>query len=1478
MAPISGKKRQLEDSSATPKAKKTKVDSAAKPTTKPAADKPLQSTSNLVQEEVDFPRGGGTSFTPLEVKAIRAEAVKEANDELFENKKEKKLKRKRKSEVKSSEKKSGSTDTIRVEHLNYKRINVGMKILAQVISVQPLGLIVSLPNQLMGHVPITHISSELTSRLESMGEDSDASVDDEEEEEESTSKSHVPDLFEMFHPGQFVRTVVSAIHGQGSTDTFVVGRSRDELHKSSRRVELSLVPEKVNEGVVKADLKPGFTLTVAVKSVEDHGYILNLGVPEVSGFLSFKDAQKRFERKLSVGVLLDTVVAKMAGNGRTCNVGVDASLLASSSMTEVSAATSLLPGMLVQSLITTVIPSGLNLQILGFYQGTIDQFHLKAGDVEGNYSVGQKVKARILYDVSQSSPPRFALSLADHVVSLTNKSVSEADKSKVVSLQEAYPIGTILEAVKVVRVETERGLIVEAEAQGFVHISQTSDDHVPSLSSTSGPWKVGTIHRARVTGYFPLDGLLQLSLRQSVLEQKFLQVGEVQPGEVIRGTVKKLTDNALFVSISGNVDGVIWPNHYADIKLKHPQKRFKAGGTIKCRVLTVDVEKKRIALTAKKTLIESKLPVVARLEDAKVGVITHAVVFRATDKSLQVEFYNGMKAIVPAREASETNIGSLPNTFPVGKVVQVRILSVEPDTGRIIASIKQASPNWKSAIMDIGDVEIGHSVEGVITEIQKDKVIVTLQPTQVRALLSFTNLANRRGVSVSQLRTSLKLGDKIQDLVVTTRNPEKGFVLVATKPKEAVGIEKGLTLDNVKIGQVISGRVLRHIRHGALVKVSSHLTGLLHPTDVSDDYEAGKTSPADGTVLKAAVLAIDKAQKQLTLSTRASRLESKYSGNPVDPEIKTLADLKVGQTVRGFIKSVAEHGLFVTLGRGIDARVQIRNVSDQFVKDWKSQFEANQLVKGRILSVDVEKRQVEMTFRSADAAESSQSGLTLSELSEGDKHDGIVRKIEDYGLFIEIEGTKLRGLCHKSEISDNKDADITMALRSFREGDRVKVIVLSVDVEKRRLSLGLKPSYFGVEDFEEDAEDDEDEDEDDQPLGVVADGDYEDVPESGDEDVAGADGGDSDDEEPDEEDDAMDEDDVVVADVPTDIFKKTATKTHPTSKMPTQTLDLGSGFQWTVSADQDEDIDMASSSDDDDEAESSHPKKRKRKEIEQDLTADMHTKTPESNADFERLLLGSPSSSYLWIQYMSFQLQLSEVDKAREIAKRALKTINFREEQEKLNVWLALLNLENVYGTDESLDATFKDAARHMDSKTVHLRMAAIFEQSEKFEKAQEQYTRTCKKFGQSSKVWTLFGEYYLKRGDAEAARKLLPRSLQSLEKRKHLKTISKFAQLEYKLGDPERGKTIFEGIVDSHPKRWDLWSIYLDLEANQKDIGSVRNLFDRLFTLKMTSHKAKAFFKKWLELERRIGDEEGQETVKAKAVEWTQRAAGSSS
>lgn len=85
------------------------------------------------------------------------------------------------------------------------------------------------------------------------------------------------------------------------------------------------------------------------------------------------------------------------------------------------------------------------------------------------------------------------------------------------------------------------------------------------------------------------------------------------------------------------------------------------------------------------------------------------------------------------------------------------------------------------------------------------------------------------------------------------------------------------------------------------------------------------------------------------------------------------------------------------------------------MKDWKPRFRVQQLVKGRVLSLDPKRKTVELTFRSGDMSKLKSSN-TLSAYSEGQKIEGRVKKIEDYGLFIEIQGTKVSGLCHKSEV------------------------------------------------------------------------------------------------------------------------------------------------------------------------------------------------------------------------------------------------------------------------------------------------------------------------------------------------------------------------------------------------------------------------------------------------------------------------------
>ena len=171
-----------------------------------------------------------------------------------------------------------------------------------------------------------------------------------------------------------------------------------------------------------------------------------------------------------------------------------------------------------------------------------------------------------------------------------------------------------------------------------------------------------------------------------------------------------------------------------------------------------------------------------------------------------------------------------------------------------------------------------------------------------------------------------------------------------------------------------------------------------------------------------------------------------------------------------------------------------------------------------------------------------------------------------------------------------------------------------------------------------------------------------------------------------------------------------STKSKSVKTAPASALNVSGGFDWSGRAPSPSPSAASESSSDEAEASSSRQKsksKPKSKDTAFDLAATAPDDSrPSSIPEFDRALLSSPNSSFLWIQYMSFHLQLHEVDKAREIGRRALEKINYREEEEKLNVWMALVNLEIGFGTDDSAEKLFKEASSYNDARLVHVRYA----------------------------------------------------------------------------------------------------------------------------------------------------------------------------
>ncbi|CAG8514945.1 3637_t:CDS:2, partial [Ambispora leptoticha] len=290
-------------------------------------------------------------------------------------------------------------------------------------------------------------------------------------------------------------------------------------------------------------------------------------------------------------------------------------------------------------------------------------------------------------------------------------------------------------------------------------------------------------------------------------------------------------------------------------------------------------------------------------------------------------------------------------------------------------------------------------------------------------------------------------------------------------------------------------------------------------------------------------------------------------------------------------------------------------------------------------------------------------------------------------------------------------------------------------------------------------------------------------------------------------------------------------------------------------------------------------KKAKSQRFVTDETADLNTRKPETNQDFERALLGSPNSSVLWLQYLAHQIGMGEIQKAREIGARALETINQVEETERMNVHKALISLEVQFGSEEDVARVFTSALQVCNAKPLYFALADDYEVHGKIKAAEETYRNMMKKFPEDLEVCSKFGLFLFQQGKNEIARELHKTCLKRFEKRDQIQITTKFATMEFKHGEAERGRTIFERLVQDNRKRSDIWSVWIDMEIkilsedtnknNNTNIEKVRALFERVTAITFSSKVMKFLLNKWMKFEEEFGTLEYIEKVKLKAINY---------
>jgi rRNA biogenesis protein RRP5 len=188
---------------------------------------------------------------------------------------------------------------------------------------------------------------------------------------------------------------------------------------------------------------------------------------------------------------------------------------------------------------------------------------------------------------------------------------------------EDIQIGKVVNDASIVRTDGSLGVLLsiqEGALLAFTHISRVSDERVENLDPKK--YRVGSTHRCRIVSFDPLDGIVQASMEQSVIDAKFFRYEDVQVGQVISDArVIRLdaTTGNLLMSLSPSTDirARCLPSHFADVpKISNPEKRFKQNDKLKVRVLSVDAPNRRVLVTHKKTLVTSKLPFLLSIEEA----------------------------------------------------------------------------------------------------------------------------------------------------------------------------------------------------------------------------------------------------------------------------------------------------------------------------------------------------------------------------------------------------------------------------------------------------------------------------------------------------------------------------------------------------------------------------------------------------------------------------------------------------------------------------------------------------------------------------------------------------------------------------------------------------------------------------------------------------------------------------------------------
>jgi small subunit ribosomal protein S1 len=418
--------------------------------------------------------------------------------------------------------------------------------------------------------------------------------------------------------------------------------------------------------------------------------------------------------------------------------------------------------------------------------------------------------------------------------------------------------------------------------------------------------------------------------------------------------------------------------------------------------------------------------------ELKPGALISARVLKIDNDYVLVNAGLKSEGLIPTREFIGENREL---EIAVGDDVDVTLELVEDGYGETILSREKA----RLAAQWVG-LEKAFEAEEPITGLMTDKVKggFTVMIGDIRAFLPGSL------VDVRPVRDTTHLEGREHEFKCIKLDRKRNNVVVSRRAVLEAGLVevRNALMENLEEGQVVKGIVKNLTDYGAFVDLGG-LDGLLHITDMAWRRVRHPSEIVNvGDEIDVRILKFDRERVRVSLGL-------KQLGD--DPWLNISSRYPVATKLTGSVTNVTDYGCFVELQEGVEGLVHMSEM------DWTNRnvqpgklVQIGEQVEVMILEIDEERRRISLGMKQCLVNPWEEFSALYK---KGDKISGAIKSITDFGIFVELSGN-IDGLVHLSDISWNETGE--EAVREYKKGDEVETVILSVDPERERISLGIK--------------------------------------------------------------------------------------------------------------------------------------------------------------------------------------------------------------------------------------------------------------------------------------------------------------------------------------------------------------------------------------------------------------------------------------